>query len=305
MNAPSLLVYCYPTYGAELHVDSKNAFVVLAPDEVPAIVLARGHRVEVVNLCPHRTTLPLMRSKLVMKQLDEVRPEEFDLGWHMFRDPIQPEVEALGPSIDAHFPVNRTINHLSNLRQHYKHIYLPTLARHGVGATVRTDLDPKTIEWGLEEWSTSVSLCGKYVKVYDYNNNRGNYPERERRSHIVVDYLNGVIGDRRYFFRVGYAAGKLLPGWIYSSLATKLIQKSGTCDQKVPHTVPTQFHAPLIAAFREMGVDAAHIEGTYVDGQVKIFDVNPYPTSYGKTLHDISDATATAIIDRWNESKTI
>jgi hypothetical protein len=302
---PSLLVYCYPTYGNDLHLDSKNASVVLAPDEVPAIFLQRSHHVEVVNFCPHPTDKPLMRSKLVMKRFEEVDHSQFDLCWHMFRDPIQPEVWDLAPSLGMHFPLNRTINHVSHLRNHFKHIYLPILAKHGVGATVRPDIDRKTIEWGPEDWSTSVSLCGKYIRVYDYNNNRGNYPERERRSHIVVDYLDGVIGNRRYFFRVGYAAGKLLPGWIYSSLSAKLVQKSGTCDQKTPHTIPTQFHPQLVAAFQEMGVDAAHIEGTYVDGQVKIFDVNPYPTSYGATLHDISVATVDAITEKWLESGTI
>lgn len=304
MSAPSVLVYCYPLYSGLIHFDSKNESVVLAPDEMIAILLARGHRVEVVNLAPQHTDKPLMRSKLTMKRREEVEPSQFDLGWHMFRDPIQPEVAALAPLFATDFLPHRTVNHLVRLCEHYKHHYLPILHKHGVGPQV-IGFEHQSMEWSPEEWSTSFSADGKFVRVYDYNNNRGDYPTREKQSRVVVEFLNGVIGDRRYFFRVGYAAGKVLPGWIYSSLATKVIQKSGTCDQKQPHSIPTQFHAPLVAAFTEMGVDAAHIEGTYVDGQVKIFDVNPYPTSYGKTLKDISDVMVTAIVDRWNEAKSI
>jgi hypothetical protein len=303
--SPSLLVLCYPTYSRALHLDSKNLHVVLAPDEIPAHFLRLGHRVEIINLSPFDTDKPLMRSNVLMKRLHQVDPTTFDLCWHMFRDPLEEEVKPFLPSFSELLPANRTINHASRLQNHFKRVYLPILHQHGIGPQTFPEMDHNAMTWGTTEWSVAVSTCGKFIRVYDYNNNRGDYPEREKRSQLVVEYLDAATDGQRSFFRCGYAAGRVLPGTLYTSGADKVVQKSGICKIKWTHHVPEQFHGAIVASFNEMGIDACHFEGLYVNGNLRVFDVNPYPTSYGSTLRPMSEAMTEAIIARWNESQSV
>jgi hypothetical protein len=276
-------------------VNSKGTHIVVAPDEVPKYLLAAGHHVDFVNLSPFPTPLPLMRSLAPLRQLHEVKPANYDLCWHMFRDPVQDEVTALLPQFEHWFPINRTINPASSLRYHFKHVYLPILGHHGIGLTCFPGMNEAGLSWDNQGQAVLVSTCRRFAKLYDYNNNRGDYPEREKRGKLVVEYLDAAHDGKRSFFRAGFAAGTLIPGWIYTSESTQLVQKTGTCKFKEPHTIPERFHAPLLASFADMGINACHFEGLYLNDQLRVFDVNPYPTSYGTSLSPISEGMAKAI----------
>jgi len=297
----SLLVYCYPTYSRALHINSKNDSVVLAPDEM-LLALSRHHRVDVVNLSPFITTLPLMRSKIVMKTAEEINPLNYGYCWHMFRDPLPPEVDALTLIHSGFFEETRVINHARHLKNHFKHNYLFHLNQYGLGPKIITEdeNDPllKDVQWLPAEWSVSVSTCKRFIKVYDYNNGRGDYQEWEKKKNIVVEYLDASINGIRSFFRVGYALGTVTPGYLYHQTDTALVQKTGKCESKEVHSIPERFHASIVSAMQCMGIDTAHLEGCYVNGELKIFDVNAYPTSYGGTLAPISEAMASIISAR-------
>jgi hypothetical protein len=288
----SLLVYAYPTYSRKLHYNSKNYSIVLAPDEM-LLFLKERHKVTVVNACPFPTSDPLMRSKIIMNAPETINPADYGYCWHMFRDPLQPEVAGLG--LPSCIPPHKTINHRLALARHYKHIYLPILHKYNIGPAVFPFLTPTTIEWGPTAHSVAVSLCKKYIKAYDYNNNRGDYPEREKNKDIIVEYLDAEKDNQRSFFRVGYACGTVTEGWLYTGESIHVIQKTGTCPTKEPHNIPAQFHEPIRKALTEMGIDMAHLEGCYVNGQLKLFDINPYPTSYGASLTKISEEIADII----------
>jgi hypothetical protein len=291
----SLLIYCYPTYSRALHLDSKGTSVVLAPDEM-LLCLARRHRVDVVNLSPFPSTIPLMRSKIVMKGPEEVNPLNYGYCWHMFRDPLAPEVRELKPILADCFPHTNILNPVGGLQNHFKHKYLPLLHAFGVGpAVIAKDKVPADVQWLPGEWAVSVSTCKRFIKVYDFNNGRGDYPDWEAKRDTIVEYLDASEDGNRSFFRVGYACGKLTPGWLYTQPDTALVQKTGTCVSKELHAVPERFHPRIIGAMQAMDINCAHLEGCYVNGEVKIFDVNAYPTSYGGTLAPISEAMARII----------
>jgi hypothetical protein len=295
----ALLALCYPTYSRLLHLDAKGSSVVLAPDEMLRILTEMGHRVEVANCSPFQTSIPLMRSRLTMKTLDDVDPEDFDICWHMFRDPTEPEVMQGSRAFVNWFPRDRVVNHVRNLSRLYKRHYLPVFYRLGIGPRV-LNVVAESLDWRPMDHGAAVSLCGRFIRTSDYNNNRGDYPEREARGDVVTEFLDGAEGGVRSFFRVGYAAGKVLPGWLYSSSDAQLIQKSGTCRQKEPHQLSVPYQAKVREAMTKLGIDAAHLEGTYVAGVPKIFDVNPYPTSYGATLASISRGMCEALAERWS-----
>lgn len=294
----SLLVLCYPTYSRSLHLDAKGTSVVLAPDEMLLILTQMGVRVEVVNLSPFSTSLPLMRSRLAMKALPDVEPHQFDVCWHMFRDPTPPEVLQQADGFIHWFPRKRVVNHATDLSRFYKRFYLPILERLGIGPQV-LDIDPSTLQWLSADHSAAVSTCHRFVRTPDCNNNRGDYPDREARGPVVAAFLDSSCAGQRSFFRVGYAADKVLPGWMFTTSDDKLILKSGTCRRREQHAVRGDEHAQIIEAMRTMGIDVAHIEGTYVNGVPMIFDVNPYPTSYGATLSGISRTICEALIEHW------
>lgn len=303
----SLLVYCYPTYSKALHINSKNDSVVLAPDEM-LLALSRNHRVDVVNLSPFASTLPLMRSKIIMKTLEEVNPLNYSYCWHMFRDPLPIEVSELlmKLNIEAQFPEEKTINMASALYGHFKHDYLRVLFGHGIGPRRIFDQDlPADIQWGKTEWSVTVSTCKRFIRVYNFNNCRGDYPEWEKKSHLVVEYADSAKNGMRSFFRIGFACGQVTPGWMYYQPDSGLIQKTGTATQKELYSLPQKWHGIVKDAMKDMRIDIAHLEGCFVEDKLVIFDVNAYPTSYGGTLAPISEAMATVISDIMRQGKNI
>lgn len=294
----SLLVLAYPLYAGQLHYDSKGIYVVLAPDEIVKNLLNLGVRTIVVNVVDDKQTpIPLMRSGLTMTSRDKIDITKFDAVWHMFRDPTQPEVAALAAAApDLFFPKDKPIiNSIKSLDRMYKSQYIPILEKHGIGPKIM--VEPPGTQWGPCNHSAQVSLDRKLVKTANYNNNRGDYPQREKdMGTIVVEFLDSAVNGQRSFFRVGYSMGKVLPGWMYTSSDDQVVQKTGTCKIRTPHEVPTEHHAVIKRAMDEIGIDLCHIEGLYVNGALKLFDINPYPTTYGTTLKPISDAMAEQIV---------
>lgn len=261
------------------------------------LALSRRHRVDVVNLSPFTTDKPLMRSKLIMKSPEEVNPFNYDYCWHMFRDPLPPEVtQVMEKYKGSHFPLEKTINHAGALYGHFKHDYLRILFGHGIGPRRIMEQDlPKDTTWLPSEWAVSMSACKRFIRVYDYNNGRGDYPEWEKNSHIVVEYADSAKNGLRSFFRVGFACGQVTPGWMYYQPDTAMVQKTGTCTHKEIYSIPEKWHGVIKDAMKDMCIDTAHLEGCFAGDRLVIFDVNAYPTSYGGTLAPISEAMATII----------
>lgn len=301
-----LLVLCYPTYANMLHLDSKGVAVVLAPDEMIRALVDLGVDVTVANMSPFDTDKPLMRSHLNLIAPSRINQAEYDVCWHMFRDPPQPEVldsRAVNPNFFDGY--KHIINPIMKMESMYKTDYIPILEKHGIGPAVIDKTGSLAgAEWSMCTHGAVVSSDHKMIRLPNYNNNRGDYPTREKeKGYITVEYLDSAVNGQRSFFRVGYSMGKTLSGWMYTSAADQLIQKTGTCKQKVAHEVPKEFHEAITAALSEIGVDVCHIEGLYINGKMKIFDINPYPTSYGNTLRPISEAAALEIARHFKWTK--
>ena len=110
MRPLRLLTLCFPTYGSEneLHLNSRGDAVVLAPDEFNRILLERGWEVDVVSLGP-LSEYPLFRSKIRLLAMSEVAFESYDVYWHMFRDPTQPEVLKLLRTLHSTIPKSQSL----------------------------------------------------------------------------------------------------------------------------------------------------------------------------------------------------
>jgi hypothetical protein len=139
----------------------------------------------------------------------------------------------------------------------------------------------------------------RFIRTFNRNNNRHEYWGCRAREEIVTDFLDSSRDGERSFFRVGYAAGQVFPGSLYTTDAEHLLLKTGTCKRHEYHRIPHEHHPRIVQAMRELGVDVAHLEGTYIRDVAMIFDVNPYPTSYGKTLTPISRWMCEALSKFW------
>lgn len=294
----SVLVLCYPTYAGALHLDSKKHAVVIAPDEMLLFLNRMGHPVHVANLSPFQTALPLMRSRMQMTDLNSVDPRQYGVCWHMFRDPTPSQVLEMSGDFAGWFPRDRVVNHINDLATFDKRAYLPVLERLGVGPHIYK-VTPDSVKWGRSAYGAAVSLCRRFVRTFNRNNYRDEYGSRTVPDEIVAEFLDSSCNGERSFFRVGYAAGRVLPGWLYTADAEQLILKTGASKRQEPHRISDDQHPRIVQAMRELGIDAAHLEGTYIRDVAILFDINPFPTSYGKTLSSISRCMSETLSESW------
>lgn len=282
-----LLTLCFPTFGKDnhLHLASDGKKIVLAPDQFHAELLKAGWTVDVVSLAPP-SQKRLFCSGLPLHTAAHVAGQAYDLVWHMFRDPTQPEVLAALKTLPSSLPCPAApVNDAFRLVHHHKLHYLPILARHGLALPI-VDVDPPGIDWQLSS-GAFVDLQQGLISTQAYNNNRGDYPSRGH-GRITLHYIDNSVNGLRSFVRFGMAFGRGFSGCEYFS--RQLAFRSGEAEQVRPYRLPQPRQAPLARALAEMGCDVCHVEAVIKDERLFVFDVNPYPTSHGKTLTDITRA---------------
>lgn len=293
----NLLVMSYPTWGPteSLHLNSTGSHVVFAPDYFLVCLRDLGVEIDLVSLTDERVTLPTFQSHTMPKHVSEIDYADYGAFWHMFRDPTQPEVLAKLDATGFAPGERRVFNRAEALKDLFKDRYLPVLESFGLGSRVLEGVSPRSIEWQSREHSVAVSTDGKYVCPFPYNNNRGDYRERNGRE-AISEYVDNINAEGlRSIFRVGYALGTCVPGYRYFSKGW--IVKSGTSQSREPFEIPERFHSTIAEAMKTIGVDVCHLEGVEKDGQIYLFDINPYPTANGSTLSEITRAAARIIAD--------
>ncbi|MBL9083815.1 MAG: hypothetical protein JNK76_18505 [Planctomycetales bacterium] len=296
-----LLTLCYPTFGKDnaLHLNSAGTRIVLAPDQFHVELSERGWQVDVVSLA-EPTQLPLFRSGLTMKRIEEVDLNDYDVFWHMFRDPTQPEVLAELERLRLDFGGKPILNDTLRLRQHHKRVYLPVLERYGLAPRIITNVQP-TPSW-ISSHSTFVSPERREISTNVFNNNRGDYPERGT-GRIVTEFVDNRVEGLHSIVRIGYALGGGFRGWRYFSPLPAF--KSGNAVRSEPYSLPEQFQAAVAAALNELGCDVCHFEAVPLPDRIVIFDVNPYPTADGTTLTPITADLAEQLTRRLTPERNV
>lgn len=291
-----LLTVCYPTFNNQLHTNASNDSLILATDEILVGMMDRGWEVHAVSLCDPQG-YPLMRSGLRLCNPMDIDPGSYDLIYHAFRDPTQPEVynrlEELEWS-DLDVP---TLNHAVNLLNHHKQAYFKILNMHNIGPKTFDDAPPG-VTWGETEHGATPSTDRKYIRTWGINNNRGNYPQRRSYEVIISEYIDNAAAGVRSFFRIGYALGRCCRGWFYASRDDLVIQKSGNSKHKIPFAMPHSYAKIVENAMNDVGIDLAHIEGCFIGERLYVFDINPFPTTYGATLKVTTEEMCDRI-DKW------
>ena len=218
-----------------------------------------------------------------MKRIEEVDLGDYDVVWHMFRDPTQPEVLAELERLRLDFAGKRILNDVRRLKQHQKRAYLPVLERYGLAPRIITSVRP-TPSWTSSQ-STFVSPERREISTNVFNNNRGDYPERGD-GRIVTEFVDNRADGLHSIVRVGYALGGGFRGHQYFSPLPAF--KSGNAVRSQPYSLPERFQGPVAAALNELGCDVCHFEAVPLPDRIVIFDVNPYPTADGTTLTSIT-----------------
>ena len=288
-----LLTLCFPTFGKdnELHLSSRGQ-VVLAPDEFHRRLLELGWEVDVVAL-GLETRRPLFRSQLPLKRYRDVRLDDYDVFWHMFRDPTQPEVLAMLDALSPDYGGKPVINRADRLANHCKDAYLPVFERRGVGASI-VDVQARDHAW-INVGSEHVNADRTLVNSNACNNNRGDYPQRGS-GRVVTRYLDNAREGRRSIVRFGYAFGQGFAGFQFYCPDSVLCFKTGAAKLWEPYAVPEHLRPPIAKALQSSGCDVCHVEAIPFGDRIYVIDVNPYPTADGKTLTSITRIACDALV---------
>jgi len=279
---PRLLTLCFPTFGRDnfLQFTSTGKEVVLAPDEFHACLISAGWRVDVVSLADP-TDLPLFRSGLKLKTVDQVDFADYDLCWHMFRDPTQPEVLEMLEKLSL--PSIPTINNAQLLANHHKYHYLRVLQRFQMAPELNENLRAS------RDWKhcvgTNISPDQMWLDSNAYNNNRGDYPSRGH-GRAVTRFVDNMQDGLRRVVRFGVAFGQGFQGFQYYS--PDIAFKSGAAVRWEPYAVPLTHRPTLAAALQELGCDVCHVEAVPQGDRLFVIDINPYPSAHGRTLTPIT-----------------
>lgn len=289
-----MLSLCFPTRGRSdaLRVNSQG--VVLATDEVHRLLLEFGWHVDVASLAS-ATDHRLFRSRLPLQQIDDVDTSTYDLVWHMFRDPTQPEVVERLERLRLEYGRALLINDALDLKQHHKHHYLPILGKLGIAVEVCGD-DLKIANWNKTTCAWTSRGDGRWIATHAYNADRQEYAERGH-GRIVTRYVDNARDGFRSFVRFGYALGDGFTGFEYRFPADRRAMKTGGASAVVPYTVPVRYRAAIRAGLEQLGCDVCHVEAIPCEDGLRIFDVNPSAMANGRTLTPIS-AALVKVIDR-------
>ena len=287
-----ILVLCCPASDLKtFELNPTKTSVFFATDEMWRLIALRGISIDIVSMI-QPVSLPLQRSLIRMKSLDEINIPDYDFIIHSFRDPTQPEIiEWLRKINHCGKPV---LNNVIINNDFTKRKYLPILSKHGIGARIVSEPISTTVEWHDHTFNTSVSKDLRYIRTCVRNN------FKHVRDEIITEFTNNSAGGIRSFFRIGFSMGKCCGGWLYASNDDVLVQKSGLCRHQIPFRMPIRFERILESALNETGIDLAHIEGCFVGQRLFIFDINPYPTSWGQTMTAISEEMVELLIQHFD-----
>jgi len=285
-----LLTLCFPTYGRQnpLHLNARGDRIVLAPDEFHRQLLALGWEIDVVSLA-EPTRLPLFCSGLPLKKISDVNVSSYDVFWHMFRDPTQPEVLGQLANLALDYRGRAVINRAEGLVRHHKRAYLPALYSRGLAPKIIAEVPEATVWTDFK--SESLSSGNTLIKTYAFNNNRGDYPERGDEK-IVTEFIDNSKNGLRSIVRFGFAFGKGYEGFEYFSPSGVPTFKTGETKVFTPYVVPEHLHGRIAEAMTELKCDVAHIEAIPSGDRLAIIDINTYPTAAGKTLSVVTAGLA-------------
>lgn len=291
---PRLLTLCFPTFGQAnpLHLNSQGNAIVLAPDEFHVCLQRLGWHVDVVSFGTS-TDLPLLRSRLPLKALTDVDFASYDVYWHMFRDPTQPEVLRMLRDLGLDYRGRPVINPVSHLQRHQKYAYAPLLASLGIGPEVMSWPPPGTAT--LSEQGCHICPSEGWIDSNAYNNNRGDYSDRKP-DRIVTRFVDNSEAGLRSMVRAGWAFGEAVAGFRYYS--RQLAFKTGGAERVEPYEVPASIQPALSQALSQLGIDVCHFDAIPVGERLYVVDVNPYPTANGTTLSVITERLAAIISQR-------
>jgi hypothetical protein len=284
-----LLTLCLPTVDREgrMHITGDRLNIVLAPDEFHRFLLQAEWEIDVASLAKAGDR-PLLCSRLPLRSLAEVRMDQYDVLWHMFRDPTQPEVlQILSELKTCGQPV---INDAFRLADHHKRNYLPIFRRLGIGPGVSDDVRPDS-NW-LRYGSVRISPDRHWIETFAVNNNRGR-SSTHGHERIITEYLDNQVHGKHSIVRFGVAFGQGFRGFRYWSDRPSF--KTGDATFWEPYAVPEPHRPAIRQALEELGCDVCHVEAVPVGERLYVFDVNPYPTADGRTLSQITESLATII----------
>lgn len=299
-----ILALTWPTRGGndELMINTRRDLICPAIDGLAKALLARGHQVVYVNLAEEvidyearDLALPTFVSGLKMHKLSDLTRWDFDLCWHAIMDPTPTRALDLVSEAMTRLPDDIPVmNDARRLCNHRKDTYLPVLATKNIGAELVTS---DGVRWKRAEDGSQVSEDGRLVNLRNKNSDGGDGPDR-----VAVRYIDNAGVFRpglRSFFRVPFALGACLPGTRYFFDGGRTCPKSGVAVDSEPYEAPRS--DTIIGAMHELGIDIAHIEGLEtgkLDSNtpiIKIFDVNPFPTSSGRSMTPMSARIAERI----------
>lgn len=311
-----ILALTWPTTsdGKTLMLNRRRDLICPAVDGIFDELLRIGHSVICINVAleafefdTQDTRCPGFISGLPYFKWADVKNKSFDLIWHAIQDPtpvqaIHP-VNAIMRELDVEIPVLNPIDHI---RTHTKRKYLAELTGESggsarrVGAIIFDEYRGFLDENGKLDQSKClpssngawVSKDKQAIRLYNTNNHIGNL-NSDGITLRYRDTANKIKEGYRSFFRVPYAVGKCLPGRMYHCPNEIFCPKSGSSETSEVFEIESTPAATIGAALNRIGVHVAHLEGVLIgDVSVEIFDVNPFPSSYGKSLTPMSKEIA-------------
>lgn len=299
-----VLCLTFPTFDDEktLMINARRDLLCPAIDGIVSELLKLGHQVVCVNLATlvhnyseQELNCPGFISGMKYVGWNEVTNKDFDLIWHAVKDPtpeiVLDKIRVVMQGLSRDIPV---INNVESLKDHDKRKYLKVLCERKVGAKI-ADFIPAQED--LEKANPTregafITKDHKFVRVWLNNSTRGDlFSDKFGITLHFVDTtkLESSQGFRT-MFRVPYAEGKCLKGFKYYCPADILCPKTGAAARLEEYEVPEGSSVQIGLAMKEIGVNLAHIEGFETNGsrEVAVFDVNPFPSSSGKTLTPMS-----------------
>lgn len=301
-----ILSLMWPTNGREeLMINSRRDMLCPATDGLVDELLNLGHQVVCINIAAEEydftvadLACPTMLAGLPCLRWKDVKRKDFDVVWHNIKDPTPPKAIEHVNRITAEFEGVPIWNDVNHLRTHTKQKYISTLFPLGCAVPIQDNytqwlgpdgrVDPqKCFPPGAGAY---VSLDKAAIRLHLSNNDRSlNMFHRD--GGITLRYFDneGMFHPGlRSFFRVPYAAGKCLEGTRYHCPAEILCPKSGHAKIAEPFSMPAEIGAKAAVGLASIGVTLAHLEGINVRDASYLFDVNPFPSSFGVSLTPMS-----------------
>jgi hypothetical protein len=285
-----------------------------AIDGITNELLKLGHQVVYVNLLPmkYELTAEQLKCKAFISGLpyhtwDEIKNKNFDLIWHSIKDPTPPQaiefVEKVMAELDPKIPI---LNHINKLKDHNKRKYIPVLNEYGVGVKAFEEYKDWLLPDGMIDTAKCfppsqaayVSLDKKAIRCPLTNSQRFGHLFKEDGG-ITLHYRDNE-GDQkegfRTIFRVPYACGKVLDGFRYICPAEIMCPKTGSAAEVEEFSFKNGSSIKAGLAMDKLGVDLAMLEGLEIKpDRVEIFDINPFPSSEGRTLTPLAAKMAKRI----------